>query len=164
MEFIFSLHDALPWYLQLNGSGHLAEILGDWGAERGIVRGDDWTLLFLWVYKWLVGGALLWGVGAALLVIKRSPRGRFRGDPEKIRHAVVTGVLRVAAGAVIAAGAVLVLFLAAAVGPGPLIWAAVALLGWRLARAAMRSSRRRKVDGAQAGLRTARPRGQGAGA
>jgi hypothetical protein len=148
MELLFSLHDALPWYLQLNGSGRLAEILADWGAHRGIVRGNDWTQVFLWIYKWLAVGALLWGAGAGLLVLKRSPKGRFKGDPEKHRDAVITGVLRAVTGAAIAAVAVLVLFLAAVIGPGPLLWLGAALLGLRLGRRLLRAQRQRAAAAA----------------
>jgi hypothetical protein len=150
MEFLYSLHDALPWYLQLTGSVHLSEILADWGASRGIIRGDDWTQLFLWIYKWLAIGALAWGVGAGLLVTKRSPKGRFRGDPEKYRDAVVTGVLRAAAGAVVAAGIVMVLFLAAAIGPGPLLWLGAVYLTMRLGRTLLRKLEQRPGAAASA--------------
>jgi hypothetical protein len=150
MEFLASLHDALPWYLQLTGSGRLYEILTEWGASRGIVRGDDWSQLFLWIYKWLAVGAAVWGVGAGLLVIKRSPKGRFHGDPDRYRDAVVAGVLQAAAGAVIAAGIVLVLFAAAVVGPGPLLWAGALYLAVRLGRRLLRQ--RDRNSGARSSL------------
>jgi hypothetical protein len=158
MESLLALHDALPWYLQWNGSGRLYEILTEWGAQQGIIRGDNWTLIFLWLYKWLAVGALLWGVGAALLVTKRSERGRFRGDPEKYRDAAVTGALRAVTGAAIAAGIVLVLFVATLVGPGPIFWIGAAYLLWRLlggkalrkwrSRPTLPAVRREKAEGA----------------
>jgi hypothetical protein len=132
MDSLVALHDSLPWFLQLNGSTHLQEWLADWGAQQGVIRGDDWTQLFLWIYKWLAVAAVVWGVGAGLLVTKRSPKGRFRGDPEKYRDAIFAGMLRTASGLAIAAVVVLVLFLAVAVGTGPLLWLGVVLAALRL--------------------------------
>jgi hypothetical protein len=158
MEFLVSLHDALPWYLQLTGSSRLYELLAEWGANHGIVRGDDWTLVFLWIYKWLAIGAVVWGVVAGLLVLKRSPKGRFHGDPEKYRDALVTGVLRAAAGAALAAVIVLVLFLAAAVGPGPLLWIGFAYLVARQGRRLLRSRAQKRAasSAVQPGRKTRR--------
>lgn len=150
MEFLYSLHEALPWYLQLDGSSRLAEMIGDWGAERGLIRGDDWTQIFVWIYGWLLLGALAWGVGAGLLVLKRPEQGRFAGDPGKHRDAVVTGVLRVAAGAALGAGVILVLFVLAVLGPGPVIWAGVAYLVYRLSQRSLRRLRQRRGAAAAA--------------
>jgi hypothetical protein len=150
MEFLLSLHDALPWYLQLDGSGRLREILIEWGANRGIVRGDNWTQLLTWLLARLGIVALFVGVGAALLVIKRSPHGRLPGDPGKVRDAVFTGVLWAATGMAVAVAVVFLLFLAAAVGPGPLLWAGALLLAVRFGRRQLRRSRRKSAARASA--------------
>jgi len=163
MDFLFSLHDALPWYLQLTGSGRLYEIIADWGAHRGLIRGDDWTLVFLWIYKWLAVGAVAWGVGAGLMVTKRSPKGRFRGDPGKYRDAIVAGTLRAATGLVIAAGIVLVLFVAAIVGPGPLLWLGVVVLAVQGARKIGGILPSRKADRGAGAIAVRRPRGRAIG-
>jgi hypothetical protein len=137
-----SLTEALPWFLRWNGAPYLHEKLAEWGAAQGLIRGDDWTRLFLELYKWIAMLAAAWGIGVGLVVTKRSARGRFQGDPEKYRDAVVKGLLH---GAAVAAGGallVLALFLLAAMGPAPVIWAGVAFLAYRGARFAAARGRR----------------------
>jgi hypothetical protein len=134
LELINSLTESLPWFLRLDGAPHLHQMIGDRAAAHGLIRGDDWTRVFLVLYQWLALLGVVWGVGVALLVIKRPARGRFRGDPDRYRDAIVKGLLHAASVAAGGALLVLVLFLTAAAGPAPVIWLGGAILGVRIAR------------------------------
>jgi hypothetical protein len=155
MDLLITAFDILPWYLRPTGSEHLREWLIDWGSERAVVRNEDVTLLFLWLYKWLALGALVWGLGVALAVSKRSTRGRFRGDPEKRRDALIAGSLHAVVGALVAGVFLFALFLIAALGPGPWLWlAALGVTVHLLRRAHVR--RRRAAAGPTTGAKKAR--------
>jgi hypothetical protein len=142
LELIDSLSASLPWFLRLDGAPYLHDMMAGWGAAQGLIPGDDWTRLFLVLYRWILVLGAVWGVCVALVVTKRSARGRFRGDPERYRDAVVKGLLHVGAAALGGAALVLALFLVVAMGPGPVIWLATAYALFRAGRVVLGRLRR----------------------